>query len=588
MLKVIENQIREKKSLDGIWHFKLDPKALGTKEKWYAKDLEDYVEMAVPASFNDQLASEEIRDFVGDVWYQTYFQVPKGFKDERIVLRFGSVTHQAQVYVDDTLVASHEGGYTPFEADLTSLVKSGEKHRLSVKVNNELSWESIPPGNVIQGRAGHKKQYYFHDFFNYAGIHRSVYLYSTPKVYVEDITTYTTLEGPNVTLHYEVKCACQVEVSLVDKEGHEVAHAIGNQGELKVENAKLWQPGEGYLYTLKVVTQHQNPDLYELKVGLRVIEVLGTQFLINGKPFYFKGFGRHEDSDFRGKGFDNVLMIHDHALMKWIGANSYRTSHYPYAEEMMDFADEHGIVVIDETPAVGINMGLSGLGGDYNKPKSIFEVINSKTQENHAKVLEELIARDKNHPCVVMWSIMNEPDDIHDGTEEYFKPLVDLARKLDPTRPLTYANETNGTCKLNRLAKYFDVICLNRYYGWYTETSDLKDAELFLREIIEDYTNTYHKPIIFTEYGVDTMAGMHEVNTQMWTEEFQIKFLKLYHQVFDDYESVIGEHIWNFADFKTAQAINRVMGNKKGIFTRDRKPKSAAFVVRERWLNQKS
>ncbi len=275
--------------------------------------------------------------------------------------------------------------------------------------------------------------------------------------------------------------------------------------------------------------------------------------------------------------------------MKWIGANSYRTSHYPYAEEMMDYADKHGIVVIDETPAVGINMGLSGLGGDYNKPKSIYEVINENTQKAHAQVIEELINRDKNHPCVVMWSIMNEPDSIHEGCIEYFEPLTKLARSLDPEhRPLTYANETNGNFEIEKLVPLFDVISLNRYYGWYFDTADLKEAEFSLRKEINGFVKKFDKPIIFTEYGTDTMNGVHSVNFEMWTEEFQSDFLKLYHKVFDESEAVIGEHIWNFADFKTNQSIIRVGGcNMKGVFTRERRPKKAAFEVRDRWLNIK-
>ena len=587
MLKAIENQVREIKTLDGIWNFCLDKQGAGFTEQWWKRELENTVQMAVPGSFNDQLSCDEIRDHVGDVWYQTEFWVPQGFEGKRIVLRFGSVTHRGTVFVDDEQVACHQGGYTPFEADITAIVKPGEKHRLTVCVNNELHWDTIPPGDVILGRCGHKKQYYFHDFYNYAGIHRSVLLYSTPVKYVQDISTYTTLDGNNATLHYDVECPCEVKVELIDACGKVVATANGKQGELLVENAHLWEPGEGYLYTFRVTTLDENPDIYDLRVGLRTVRVDGLKFLINEKPFYFKGFGRHEDSFFRGKGFDNVLMLHDHALMKWIGANSYRTSHYPYAEEMMDYADEHGLVVIDETPAVGINMGLTGLGGDYDKPKSIFSLVNDKTQKAHAQAVTELINRDKNHPCVVMWSIMNEPDSVNDGTVEFFKPTVELARKLDPTRPLTYANETNGAYDVEKLVDMFDVVSLNRYYAWYFQTNDFKDAEIYLREQIEGFTKRFHKPIIFTEYGTDTMAGLHSVTTEMWTEEFQEKYLNLYHQIFDEYEAVVGEQIWNFADFKTSQGITRVLGNRKGIFTRERTPKKSAFIVRERWLNKK-
>ena len=101
-------------------------------------------------------------------------------------------------------------------------------------------------------------------------------------------------------------------------------------------------------------------DTYQLPVGVRTVEVDGTRFLINGEPFYFSGFGKHEDTPVRGKGHDDAFMVHDFELLEWIGANSFRTSHYPYAEEVLEYADRHGIVVIDETAAVGLNIGLGG------------------------------------------------------------------------------------------------------------------------------------------------------------------------------------------------------------------------------------
>ena len=130
------------------------------------------------------------------------------------------------------------------------------------------------------------------------------------------------------------------------------------------------------------------------------MEVDGTRFLINGEPFTFKGFGKHEDSAVRGKGHDNPFMVHDFALMEWLGANSFRTSHYPYAEEVLDYADRHGVVVIDETAAVGMNMGLAGgIFGGPDLPTFSAETVNDATQAVHRQAIRELVARDKNHPA---------------------------------------------------------------------------------------------------------------------------------------------------------------------------------------------
>src|SRR4029453_362795 len=171
--------------------------------------------------------------------------------------------------------------------------------------------------------------------------------------------------------------------------------------------------------------------------GGATVAARAPRFLINGEPFHFTGFGKHEDLAVIGKGHNDAFMAHDFELLTWIGANSFRTSHYPYAEAGLDHADRQGIVVIDETAAVGLNMGLGGgvLGGKGD-PTFPPETINDRTREVHAQSIAELVARDKNHPSVVLWSIANEPESHTEGAERYFEPLFDLTRQLDPTRPV--------------------------------------------------------------------------------------------------------------------------------------------------------
>jgi beta-glucuronidase len=185
----------------------------------------------------------------------------------------------------------------------------------------------------------------------------------------------------------------------------------------------------------------------------------------------------------RGKGHDQAYLVHDFQLMDWIGANSFRTSHYPYAEEVMDFADRHGIVVIDETPAVGLNLAMGGgIFGGMKRPTWSEETCNAATQEAHADCIRELIARDKNHACVVLWSITNEPASSEEGAREYFEPLVNLTRSLDSSRPITFANVMFARYDECLIADLFDVLCLNRYYGWYLYTGDLASAEVELEK----------------------------------------------------------------------------------------------------------
>jgi beta-glucuronidase len=588
-----DTQTRQRKSLDGLWHFALDPDGVGRSEGWWNGLPPRAREIPVPASFNDLFSDAAVRDHIGDAWYETVVRVPAGWAGERIVLRFGSATHRAVVWVNGEQVAEHEGGYTPFEADVTDSLDLGAENRVTAVVNNVLSWQSIPPGYVEQTPDG-PRQRYFHDFFNYAGLHRSVWLYTTPAAHIADITVVTGLGGSAGTVRYTVETVAaeglEVVVTLQDASGAQVASASGPAGELRVDDVHPWRPGEGYLYELavKLWGEGDTPmDAYSLPVGIRTVAVDGERFLINGEPFYFRGFGRHEDSAVRGKAHDNVFLVHDFALMEWLGANSFRTSHYPYAEEVMEYADRNGFVVIDEVPAVGLNMGLGGgIFGTQGFTTFSEQTVNAATQEVHRQAIRELIARDKNHPCVVIWSIANEPESDTPASRRYFEPLAAEARALDPSRPVGFVNVMLAPADKDVVADLFDLVMLNRYYGWYVDTGDLAAAERGLETELNAWAQKLGKPIIITEYGADTLPGLHSIPAAPWSEEYQAQLLEMSHRVFDRVEAVVGEQVWNFADFATSSGVMRVDGNKKGVFTRDRRPKAAAYLLRRRWRGE--
>ncbi len=586
MLKPRPTPTRELVNLDGLWRFGVAGRV--QDEPWTGR-LDTPLEAAVPASYNDLFTDRAIRDHVGWVWYQRTVRVPRGWTGERVLLRFDAATHEGRVYVDDRLVAEHVGGYTPFEADITDAVRAGEEFRLTVGVNNELTNITIPPGSITVAQDGTRKQTYHHDFYNYAGLARSVWLYSRPATHVEDVTVVTGVDGAAGTVDYAVRTSApaDVRVRALDATGAEVATATGAEGTLRIDEVHLWQPGAAYLYDLvvEVVDGDTVLDSYTEPFGVRTVEVRGTQFLINGEPFYFTGFGKHEDTPVRGKGHDDAYLVHDFQLMEWIGANSFRTSHYPYAEEVLEFADRHGVVVIDETAAVGLNLAVQGgLSGKGASPTFSPETYNDQTQAAHAQHLRELIARDKNHPSVVMWCISNEPSSSEEGAREYFEPLVELTRELDPTRPLTSTVWLLPNAETDLIADLFDVISLNRYYGWYIAIGDLETAEDYLERDLRGWAAKYDKPIFMGEYGADTISGLHSLWDIPWTEEYQQDYLDMNHRVFDRVEAFVGEHVWNFADFQTTRAIHRVDGNKKGVFSRDRRPKAAAHALRRRWL----
>jgi beta-glucuronidase len=589
MLRPRDTSSRECRSLNGLWRFALDAEGAGRGEQWWKAPLPGAREVPVPASYNDLFPGAAVHDHVGDAWYQRQVRVPERF-GERVVLRFDAATHRAVAWVNDVQVVDHEGGYTPFEADVTDVIEAGAENRITAVVDNRLTWQSIPPGRVYETPEG-PRQEYFHDFFNYAGLHRTVWLYTTPASYISDVTVVTGLEGSNGSVAYRAETGGpgghRLRAVLRDAEGAEVASTGGESGELGVANVRPWRPGEGYLYdlTLELWGSGQAPvDVYSLPVGIRTVKVDGTRFLINGEPFYFTGFGKHEDSAVRGKAHDDPFMVHDFALMDWLGANSFRTSHYPYAEEVLEYADRHGIVVIDETAAVGINSGLAG-GVFGAQPFVTFseDTINQDTQAAHEQAIRELIARDKNHPSVVIWSVANESESTTPESRAYFKPLAAAAREADPTRPVGFVNVQGSTPEVDVLTDMFDLVMLNRYYGWYVFSGDLAAAERALESELNAWADRHGKPIIVTEYGADTMPGIHSVRPVPWTEEYQAELLDMYHRVFDRVEAVVGEQVWNFADFATGPGVLRVDGNKKGVFTRDRRPKAAAQVLRRRW-----
>jgi beta-glucuronidase len=588
MLYPITNEHRSIIDLNGLWSFKLENVGDVIDA---TKPLVTNQVMAVPGSYNEQGVTKEIRNHVGNVWYEREFTIPKVLKEERVVLRFGSATHQATVYIDGVEVTSHKGGFLPFEVALDEQFSHGT-HRLTVCVNNILDETTLPVGLYSEstdknGDTVRKNEPNF-DFFNYAGLHRPVKIYTTPQTHIEDITVVPEVFPSYANVNYQVETNAQsdVQVRLLDAEQNVVAKTTGTKGTIEVKDPHLWQPLNAYLYNLEVslVDNGEVVDQYTERFGIRSVEVKDGQFLINNEPFYFKGFGKHEDTYYNGRGMNEVANVMDFNLIKWIGGNSFRTSHYPYSEEMMRLADEQGLVVIDETTAVGVHLNFNAVLDGTNERDTFKEI---GTQEAHESVIKELIARDKNYACVVMWSVANEPASMEEGAKEYFEPLVNLARECDPqNRPVTIVTLLTAQPDNCLVQDLVDVLCLNRYYGWYTQTADLDAAKTALANEMDEWGRKQpNKPIMFTEYGADTVAGLHATDDILFTEEYQVRYYEANHEVVDKYPQFIGEHTWNFADFETSNGLIRVQGNRKGIFTRERRPKAVAHYFKKRWEN---
>ena len=563
--------------LNGVWDFCLmNGEAKG-----------EIMPMPVPSSYNDIYTGRDFADHVGNLYYRRTFTVSSRMLEKRLFLRFGSVTHKAEVWLNGTCLGKPSGGFLPISFEITEAARAGE-NELEVIVNNIVDETTLPAGRMVHQKFPGLPEEIHNlpnfDFYNYSGIMRPVCLYTAPESYIEDISIYGKMDG---SFYWDVKANGEgtVSVRLLDAAGNEVAAGEGFKGTGRIDQVQLWEPGHPVLYSLEVTLTGSDgeKDTYTEVFGFREVSIRDCRIHLNGKPVYLKGFGKHEDSPVHGRGFDMAYNVKDIGLLKWIGANSFRTSHYPYCEEMLQLCDREGILVIDEAPAVGLNAGFTAtglLGGNPNGTWKLF-----KTAEHHRQVLRDMVQRDKNHPCVIIWSVANEPASQEDGAKEYFEPLLNLVRELDeqkrPATLVTYEGSNPVSCKV---AEICDLLIINRYRGWYDTEGNLRGAAALLKDELEGFHKRCpDKPIMLGEYGADTIAGFHDINARIFSEEYQVDFLRAYGEVFDSLPYITGEHVWNFADFATAENIKRVGGNKKGVFTRDRSPKMAAHFLKERW-----
>ena len=485
------------------------------------------------------------------------------------MIRFGSVNYLSDVWLNGDPVGHHEGGHLPFEYEISDKIVSGD-NLLVVRVDGRLSDNHVPP----RGRPMNYPQSNF-DFYPFCGIHRPVIVYAIPIEGIRDITVKTAITGTTGVLDVTIETIglndAYVKLFLKGFGSEITTTSIVEQPiqkiSLEVKEAKFWNTETPSLYdlTVDVVNKDAIIDSYSLKVGIRTIEVNGDKLLLNGRPIYLTGFGRHEDFPITGRGLVPAVIIKDYSLMNWIGANSFRTSHYPYSEQMMDLADRLGFLVIDEIPAVGLTFR-----------KDIID----RQLELCDQYVEELIKRDKNHPSVIMWSLANEPhNSLKSG--EFFRKLYDKTKVLDNTRPVTVVNMMGVK---EKAFEFCDVLCINRYYGWYMQPGNIEEACEILSKEMDKLYEKYRKPIILSEFGADTIPGWHSQPPEMFSEEYQTELIKKYIEVCRSKSYVVGEHVWNMCDFKTSQGITRMGAiNYKGVFTRDRRPKMAAHLLRKLW-----
>ena len=552
MLYPKSNKYRDVYNLNGLWNFKT------TDENYCGAQEDGWQLMPVPASYNEIVTDKAIRDHVGKVVYEREFSVPirKGL---RYRLRIGATSHKCEIYLNGEKIGVGINGFYPIDLPLENLK---DTNRLSVVIDNRLTFQTLPVGKIVNG-----KQVINHDFYNFTGIHRDVLVYTLPEKHIDDIQIKTVVENDYERVRVELETNCErAHFTVFDKDKKVVVES--DCPDFCVPAPHLWCTENPYLYTLRVETE---TDLYEERFGIRKISWNENSLFLNDKPVYLKGFGMHEDFFVSGKGNNSPLNVRNFELLKWCNANSIRTSHYPYSEEIMSLADEYGIMVIDEVPAVGMNWWEKNFSP---------ETINEKTCELHKELIKQLIERDKNHPSVILLSVANEAGTHELEAREYFKEITAFARSVTDL-PLTIVEFS--TADDSKIGDLIDIVAINRYYGWYYDHGDISVIKDCMKTELTKWHEKYNKPVMVAEFGADTIEGLHAFPSESFSEEFQREYLEENCKAFDECEFFIGEHVWNFADFKTKQGLTRIRGNRKGIFTKDRQPKLAAHYMRERW-----
>ncbi|EOD29558.1 hypothetical protein EMIHUDRAFT_468530 [Emiliania huxleyi CCMP1516] len=518
--------------LDGLWAFIADHKDDGHASGFCSGLPESgRTPIAVPASWNEQLP--ELDSFLGPAWYERTVWAPLGLTPrQRVCLRFGSVNYSCEVYFNGERAGAHEGGHLPFEVDVTCLLRSsGEPNLLVLRVDGRLEPTHVPPGGGWGAMAPGCFPRASFDFYPFCGVQRSVQLCVRPASGLEGLKIETRLEGLTAgaasAASVLMRCRCGTGVSRA----------------LDADGAPI--------------------DSYEQRLGLRTVEASDDGLLLNGEPVSSRSTLPHPARRFPAGGARR-------------GANSYRTAHYPYSEVDLDLADEHGLLVVSESPCVGLSFADA-------------PAIVQQRQAQATRALAELLARDCCRTCVVAWSVCNEPGgpqsvptaEAKRQQTEALLELVALAR-AEGTRLVTFANIPEHCDEANRAC---DFLSLNEYVGWYYDVGKpLAEIGRQLEAKFVALHADFRKPIMVSECGADTLPGCHMMAPGLWSEEFQAGLLEVYTELERKLPFVFGVHVWNLADFRTPQMHLRAAGlNHKGVFTRLREPKLAAHMLRRAW-----
>ena len=511
--------------------------------------------LMVPGDWNTQ--RETLYYYEGTVWYRNIFDY-KPAPDKRVFVYFGAANYDAVVGLNGKKIARHVGGYTPFNVEVTGMLKE-EGNSLIVKVDNKRHTDGVPTLNS--------------DWWNYGGLTRSVLLVETPMTFIRDYSVQLKQDNPKMVEGW-------VRLDGEQSEQDVVVEIPELKSKVTVRTDK-----DGYAsFEMKVKPQYwcpENPKLYDVilssetdsvkdRIGFRTIETRGTEILLNGEPVFCKGVSIHEEMPYSASG-RAYSEEHARTLLGWakeMGCNFVRLAHYPHNEHMVRVAEEMGLMVWSEIPVYWT-----------------IQFDNPQTYANAESQLVDMITRDKNRANVIIWSVANEtPHGV--ARLEFLKRLIAKTREMDPTRLVSAAMEkdnidaTTVTVK-DELIEYVDLISFNQYVGWYDGTSEKCDRMNWVFDV--------KKPVFISEFGGGAVYGRHGDVSERFTEEYQEDLYQRSVNMMDRIEGLAGTTPWILKDFRSPR--RQIVGiqddfNRKGLIS-DQGGKKKAFYVMKKWYETK-
>lgn len=557
---------RKTQSLNGKWDAIIDLYDQGRKNKiylnkkpegktdFYEYSFEGGLRLNVPSDWNSQLP--ELKYYEGTVWYARRFDVNKQ-ADKRLFLYFGAVSYRSCVYLNGKEIGKHEGGFTPFQIEVTDLVKDSDNF-LAVEVNNTRTVDAMPAMAF--------------DWWNYGGITRDVFLVSTPKVFIEDyfiqLDKYKS-DKIDARIKLSDKAAnAQIEIQIPELNVKQTLITDGEgqaQISFNVKKLERWSPESPKLY--KVIVSSDN-DRVEEMLGFRNIWVKGEDVYLNDKPIFMKSISFHEEIPQRkGRAFseaDAVMLLSE---AKALGCNMIRLAHYPQNEYTVRMAEKMGFLLWEEIP---IWQGID------------FE--NEETKLKAGKMIKEMVMRDKNRCALTFWGVANETQP-SEPRNEFLKYLIKCCKDIDTTRLITAAFDL---VRFNRdrqvfvmddpFIKELDVVAVNKYMGWYHQWPVTPDKAIW--DVAKG------QPLIITEFGAEALSGKTgdaEVASS-WSEDYQAKLYRDNLEMFKHIPNLKGTSPWLLFDFRSPfrfHPTNQEGWNRKGLVSDQGYRKKAWYLMKE-------